>query len=62
MSALIKALISSGNAETLEEAKEIKEEMVESMQEVISNGGCMFEAEQVLSDYGLEPDYLMELI
>jgi hypothetical protein len=52
---LIKALVNSGNAEDVTEAKEIVKEMKERMMEGEN-------PEEILYEYGLEPDYVMDLL
>lgn len=52
---LLNALISSGSAENIKEAKEIYREM----QSRIYDGE---DPEEVLMDYGLEPDYIFDLV
>lgn len=52
---LIEALISSGSAENYIEAKEI----ISIMKEEVDNGA---DPEELLYEYGLEPDYIMDII
>lgn len=52
---LIQALINSDNAENEIEAREI----IKYMQESIEDGE---DPEEVLFEYGLEPDYIFDLI
>ncbi len=54
--ALIRALISSGSADTIEEANYIFDEM---QTDVYYH---MIDPEDVLFDYGLEPDYVFDLL
>jgi hypothetical protein len=53
---LIQALIRSEQAETAEEAQKIVSEM---RQRVINNNE---DPEEILYEYGLEPDYVFDLI
>jgi len=53
---LIQALIRSEQAETAKEAQEIVSEM---RQRVINNNE---DPEEILYEYGLEPDYVFDLI
>ncbi len=52
---LTNALINSGSAEDLQEALEI----VAEMKERVSEGE---DPDEVLRDYGLEPDYFLDLL
>lgn len=55
---LIKALINSGEAENIVEAKEIIAEMRERMLDPENPEN----PEELLLEYGLEPDYVMDLL
>jgi len=52
---LLRALITSGQAENIKEAKEILKEMKERFNEGE-------DPEEVLHDYGLEPDYVFDIL
>ena len=48
---------------TAEEAKQEKEEAIQKIDEIATNTGSYSEVEQMLlDDYGLEMDYIMDLI
>lgn len=55
MTELQQALINSGNVETLEAA----EELIVAMKKRVF---CGEDPEEVLYEYGLEPDYVMEIL
>ena len=52
---IIQALINNGSADDIHEAKEILYEMIEMVHAGV-------DPEEVLFEYGLEPDYLFEII
>lgn len=48
---------------TAKEAKQEKEEAMQKINEIVSSTGSYSEVEEMLlSDYGLEMDYIMDLI
>lgn len=50
-----------GNSES--EAEERIEEAEEALQELLDDGGDLFDAEDIIRDcFGLEPDYLWEIM
>jgi hypothetical protein len=54
---LITALINQGN--TLQEATSLKEEITASFYQMLEDGE---DPSEILYDYGLEPDYLEDLL
>jgi hypothetical protein len=58
---LKEALINNGSAADEEEADEIIEELTEELQEKVMSGD-LNGADEILYQYGLEPDYLDELL
>lgn len=59
---LREALVNNESAADAEEADRIVKELREKTQQLAMNGGNLCEVEQLLYDYGLEPDYLDDLL
>ena len=59
---LRQALIHNEHAEDMKEAHRIVREMTKEATEIIESGGNICEVENILYQYGLEPDYLMEIM
>jgi hypothetical protein len=58
---LVKALIANGSAEDENAAIDIVSEMQEAAQNLLGEGS-LTQVEALLEEYGLEPDYLEEIL
>ena len=59
----IKTVIMRRDGISSEEADELIQGAKAELEEVIDNGGDILDAEEVVKDwFGLEPDYLMEIM
>ena len=59
---LVDALVSNGSAADKQAAKGIVAEMSSDADEIMARGGSLCEIEDLIYEYGLEPDYIQDII
>ena len=59
---LVKALIANGSAADEDAAIDIVTQMQEAVQSLLGEEASLTQVESLLGEYGLEPDYRMEIL